>query len=110
MNENYMLFATDVKNLIEYYYHKRGLKWPDFNDAMKFVLTEIGEVYEIDLTRTGGWVRNNPDNKPITFDKERLASELGDVIMMVMVAGIVEGVDPLQALLNKIHRKLEAIE
>ena len=97
----------EVYNLIMQYYKKRGLKWPDFNDAMKFALTEIGEVYEIDLARTGGWVRNNPDSKP-DFDKERLSTELGDVIMMLMVAGIVEGVNPIQSLVNKINRKIEA--
>jgi len=100
----------EVYNLIIQYYKKRGLKWPDFSDAMKFVLTEIGEVYEIDLSRVGGWVRNNPDNKPITFDKERLATELGDVIMMIMVAGMAEGVNPLAALIRKINKKLETVD
>jgi NTP pyrophosphatase (non-canonical NTP hydrolase) len=98
----------EIWNLIIEYYKKRGLKWPDFDDAMKFVLTEIGEVYEIDLSRVGGWVRNNPQDKP-EFDKEALGRELGDVIMMLMVAGIAEGVNPLAALVNKINKKLEAI-
>jgi NTP pyrophosphatase (non-canonical NTP hydrolase) len=98
----------EIWNLIIEYYKKRGLKWPDFDDAMKFALTEVGEVYEIDLAREGGWVRNNPDAKP-EFDKERLSTELGDVIMMLMVAGIVEGVNPLASLVTKINKKIEAI-
>jgi len=101
-----MIEQWDVYNLIIEYYRKRGLKWPDFNDAMKFAITELGEVYEIDLARTGGWVRNNPGSKP-GFDKEDLGRELGDVIMMLMVAGIVEGVNPLAALINKINTKLK---
>jgi len=99
----------EVYNLIIQYYKKRGLKWPDFDNAMKFVLTEIGEAYEIDLSRVGGWIRNNPDAKP-EFDKNALGSELGDAIMMLMVAGIVEGVNPLAALVNKINKKLEAVD
>lgn len=99
----------EVYNLILQYYRKRGLKWPDFDNAMKFALTEIGEVYEIDLAREGGWVRNNPDAKP-AFDKDALGRELGDVIMMLMVAGIAEGVNPLAALVNKINKKLETVD
>jgi len=103
------MLTSELKDFIVNYYNKRGLKWPDFDDAMKFVATEIGEVYEVDLSRDKGWVRNNPESKP-TFNKEQLASELGDVIMMVMVAGIAEGVDPLQALLKKMCRKIKECE
>jgi hypothetical protein len=91
--------------IVKYYYEQRGLKWPDFNDAMKFVQTELAEVYELDLARTSGWVRNNPDSKP-EYNKEDMAEELGDAIMMLLVAGIVEEVDPIQALINKMNRKL----
>lgn len=100
-----LMLTSELKDFIVKYYDKRGLKWPDFDDAMKFVATEIGEVYEVDLSRVRDWVRNNPQDKP-NFSKERLASELGDVIMMVMVAGIVEGIDPLQALISKMCRKI----
>lgn len=91
--------------LIKDYYEKRGLKWPSFSDALKWMQTEIAEVYELDLARTGGWVRNNPDDKE-AFSSERLAEELGDAIMMLIVAGIVEGVDPLSALEKKIQKRL----
>lgn len=99
---------ADLSEFILYYYEKRGLKLPDFNSAMKFVQTELGEVYELDLAREGGWVRNNPESKP-KFSREELAIELGDVIMMIMVAGIVEGVDPLKALIDKMERKLKVL-
>lgn len=92
-------------DIINKYYSDKGLTFPNFENAMKFVITELGEVYELDLARIGGWVRNNPQNKP-AFSKEKLAEELGDVIMMLMVAGIAEGVDPELALVNKIARKL----
>jgi len=71
----------ELVNLIYYYYEQRKLKWPNFENAMKFVQTELGEVYELDLARSGDWIRNNPQNKP-NFDKEELAKELGDAIMM----------------------------
>ncbi len=100
----------DLLKIIINYYEKRGLKWPSFDNAMKFAIAEIGEVYEIDLTRYSGWVRNNPNNKPTEFDKEKLGDELGDVIMMIMVAGIVEEVDPLAHLVRKINVKLKELE
>jgi NTP pyrophosphatase (non-canonical NTP hydrolase) len=103
-----LMLTNEFTDFIRNYYTKRGLAWPNFEDAMKFVATEIGEVYEVDLSRNPTWVRNNPQDKP-TFSKEQLASELGDVIMMVMVAGIVEGVDPLDALVKKINRKLAGL-
>jgi len=95
-------------DIIKDYYIKRNLKWPDFHQALKFVHTELGEVYELDLSRDGGWIRNNPENKP-EFDKNDLAKELGDVVMMIIVAGIAEGVDVEQALANKLSKKLEQL-
>jgi NTP pyrophosphatase (non-canonical NTP hydrolase) len=98
-----------VVKVIQDYYEKRGLKFPDFDNAMKFVHTEIAEVYELDLSRVGGWIRNHPENKP-DFDKQKLAEELGDAIMMLLVAGMAEGVDPIDALYRKIEKKLESIK
>lgn len=99
---------SNLVDKIQEYYDKRGLKFPNFDNAMKFVATEIAEVYELDLSRIGGWVRNNPDSKP-DFDKNALAEELGDAIMMLVVAGMAEGVDPIEALQNKMERKLKKI-
>jgi NTP pyrophosphatase (non-canonical NTP hydrolase) len=95
-------------DIIKDYYAKRNLKWPDFHQALKFVHTELGEVYELDLSRDGGWVRNNPENKP-EFNKDELAKELSDVVMMIIVAGIAEGVDVEQALKNKLNNKLQQL-
>jgi NTP pyrophosphatase (non-canonical NTP hydrolase) len=97
---------VQLAELIQTYYTHRGLKWPNVDKALQFLETEKAEVYELLLARDGGWKRNNPGNKP-AFNRERLAEELGDCIMMAMVAGIVEGVDPVEALVNKIHRKLQ---
>jgi NTP pyrophosphatase (non-canonical NTP hydrolase) len=97
----------ELLDIILDYYDKRKLILPDFDDAMKFVATEIGEVYEVDLSRKE-WVRNHPENKP-QFSKEKLSEELGDCILMLMVAGYSEGVNPIQSLKDKINRKLEKL-
>lgn len=104
---------TDLQNpspLIEQitsYYTQRGLVWPpDADTALQWVVTELGEVTEVLLARKARWVRNNPEDKT-GFSKDALAYELGDVVMMALVAGIVEGVDPIKALQDKMSRKLQ---
>ena len=95
-----------LKSKIKDYYKKRGLKWPKNSwQALGWLHSEIGEVYELLQAREGGWVRNNPDEHD-EFARERLAEELGDCVMMLYVAGIVEGVDIEQGLLDKMERKL----
>lgn len=98
-----------IFNLIKHYYAERGFRIPTTEQAVMWAQTEIGEVCELLLARIGGWKRNNPDSHP-KFSKELLAEELGDVIMMLLVAGIAEGVDPLHALRMKMRRKLEELE
>lgn len=98
---------NDVTYKIIQYYAKRGLKVPDVWHALAFADTEKAEALEVLLAKEGGWIRNNPDSKP-GWDKDHFAEELGDVIMMVIVAGLAEGVDPVEALLNKMNRKLQA--
>ena len=89
---------------IKEYYEKRQLNHPNVWEALGWTITEIGEVYEVLLSQ-GSWVRNNPENKP-KFSKEALAEELGVVIFMLVVAGIESGVDPIQALRDKMQRKI----
>ena len=98
----------ELLKLISKYYETRQLKYPNIWEALAFTQTELGEVYEILLAQKGGWIRNNPQNKP-DFSKEELAKELGDSIMMLVVAGMAEGVDPIQALTDKINSKLSKI-
>jgi len=97
----------DLEHDVIHYFNARGLVWPeDADTALQFALTEMAEATELLLSRKAGWKRNNQDSKR-GFSKERLAEELGDVLMMVLVAGIAEGVSPVQALRDKIQRKLE---
>jgi NTP pyrophosphatase (non-canonical NTP hydrolase) len=89
--------------LIVSYYEQYGLKWPTTIEALMWAQTEMAEAYELLLARDGGWIHNQ--NYHSEFDSDKYAEELGDVIMMLLVAGIVEGVNPLTALSTKLHRK-----
>lgn len=100
--------TNELVSLIKEYYTFRGYKYPNVWEALGFVTTEMGEVYELLLDRSSGFVRNNPDAKP-KFSEDRLAEELGDAIMLLVVAGLVEGVDPLVALEEKIRSKMELL-
>lgn len=94
--------GVGILELIRSYYEPRGLQWPlDADEALMWVLTELGGVMELLLARRGEWVRNCPDEHR-EFSKVRLAEELGDVVMMVLVAGMVEGVDLLEVLREKL--------
>jgi len=96
----------DIVTMVGNYFHERGLKWPENADeALMWAQTELAEAYELLLARKGGWTRNNPEEHP-PFDNQKLAEELGDAIMMIIVAGIVEGIFPLAALRRKIECKL----
>jgi hypothetical protein len=61
---------------------------------------EMAEALEIEIAQYN-YKRNNPSMKP-PFSKETLATELGDAMMMIQVAGMAYGVDPLKALLEKL--------
>ena len=93
-----------LKEILEHYYMKTGRVWPNLDDAIHFADTEKGEALEIHLARKTQYVRNHPEDKP-TWSPERFEEELGDWLMMVQVAGMVEGVDPLRGLLKKLRRK-----
>jgi len=98
---------TPLSKRIEFYYEVRKLTWPSFKEAMEWAMTEIAEVLELDLARGPKWVRNNPKDHPL-FSESKLAEELGDAMLMLQVAGMVEGVDPLFSLYSKMNRKIEA--
>lgn len=91
-----------ITQLIETCWIHRQRVWPpDADTALMWALTEMGEATELLLERKADWVRNNPGKHP-PFSKDRLAEELGDIIMMVVIAGMVEDVNPIVALRNKL--------
>jgi NTP pyrophosphatase (non-canonical NTP hydrolase) len=98
---------SELGEYIQRYYVIRDLKKSNVWQNLAWATTEMGEAYELLLAREGGWKRNNPDTHP-EWDKKKFGEELGDAIMMLIVAGQVEGVDALDALVDKLTRKLEA--
>jgi hypothetical protein len=98
----------ELLDIILDYYDKRGLNFPNTWESLGWANTELGEVYEQLLAKNSNWVRNNPQDHP-PFEKEKFSEEISDVIMMLMVAGYNEGVNPIQSLKDKINRKLEKL-
>ena len=96
-----------LANLVIQYYDYRRLKWPSIWEALGWAHTELGEAYEVLLAAVGGWKRNNPQDHPDGWDKDKFGEELGDAVMMLIVAGIIAGVDVEEILREKIRRKLE---
>lgn len=87
------------------YYTSRKYQIPNVWEAMAWAHTEMAEAYEVLMAKKSEWVRNNPQNKP-DWDPELFAEELGDAIMMLIVAGLTQGADPLQAMIDKLDRTL----
>lgn len=100
---------SDLARQIMNYYDKRVLQWPSEWEALAFVNTELAEVYEVLLSRNPRWVRNNPQDKPV-YDPEKFAEEAGDAIMMLIVASINIGIDPILSLQRKMERKIKEHE
>jgi NTP pyrophosphatase (non-canonical NTP hydrolase) len=106
MSDTGYYVANEIENIVLKYYEKRGLEWPTTEEALMWSIAELGETFDLVLSRNTKWVRNNPEKHP-QFSKEKFSEELGDIIMMLFVAGICEyDVNPLNALLDKINRKL----
>ena len=100
-----MFDSTDLVSLIQSYYEYRKLTQPTTLEAVAWAVTELGEAMDHALMLSGDWVRNNPDDHMATT--EALCEELGDVIMMAIVAGITIGFDPISCLVCKINRKMK---
>lgn len=94
---------TNLASLIVLYFKIRGYKVPSVDDALKWHATEVGEACEVILA-DNGYVRNNPDDHP-PYSPEKFGEELGDAIMMLIVAGLTAGVDPVACLIEKMGRK-----
>mgnify|MGYP001613849862 CR=1 FL=1 len=88
---------------IKRYYKVRGLTMPDTKEALDFAITEWAEARELLFAEDGKRVRNH-EQEP--YSDKRFAEELGDVILMAIVAGMTRGLDPLQAMVNKLDRKM----
>lgn len=95
-----------LESLIAYYYRVRKYKMPTAQQALMWLITELGEASELLLARETGWVRNNPQNHE-AWSAERFADELGDIVMMAVVAGQAEGVDVIARLEERLHDRIQ---
>lgn len=89
-------------------WREKGLKWPSAMQALAFATTELGEALELLLERDGGWTRNNPSDKE-KFTTDRFEQELADIIMMVQVAGMDYGLDPVARLYKELESKVAGV-
>ena len=107
---DYLSEDQGLDGLITEYYAIRELVWPrGADEALDWALTELAEAKELLLARRGNWVRNNPEAHP-DFSRNLLEAEMADMIMMVLVAGMVEGLNPLSALHSKLRVVLSRAE
>ena len=95
-------FLVDLRRAVSLYFDRTDKVWPEAPAALLFAVQEIGEASDYLMPLLGDFVRNNPENHPEQFDTDGYGEELGDVILMALVAGYVSGVDPLAAMLKKI--------
>ncbi len=84
--------------LVKGYYEFRGLVWPDADQALMFLVSEVGELADAQVHSKAEWVRNNVRERDP-------ADEAGDVLMMLTVYCINRGIDPVEALKAKMKRK-----
>ena len=96
--------TTNLVDLVQQYYAFRGLTQPDANQAYLFLVSEIGELADALVADQAQWVRNNPDRE------RHIPSEIGDVLMMLTVFAVTQGVDPVNALKEKMEKKGFIIE
>ena len=95
-----------LEEIILFYFKERGYVMPNVWEALAFADTEKAEALEVLLAGNGKkWVRNNPEDKP-DWDRDAFADELGDMLMMITIAGLTEGLFPVTAMLEKMKRKL----
>ena len=83
------------------YFRERSLPMPNSENALHFLVSEVGELSDAVVQDKGEWIRNNPEK---TRD---ISDEVGDVLMMLTVFCIQRGISPAKCMVSKMRRKLE---
>ena len=89
----------NIVDIVMKYYDFRGLTQPDANQAFLFLVSEIGELSDALVANQAAWVRNSPDRD------RHIPAEIGDVLMMLTVFAATQGIDPIEAMLEKMKSK-----
>lgn len=87
-----------LQQLIESYYTSRELVSPNADQALLFLVSEIGELADAHVHLQAEWARNNQHERSIQ-------DEIGDVMMMLTVYAVAHGTDPVGCMLDKMRRK-----
>jgi len=97
--------AYIIASTIDFHFRGRGRVQPTVEDGLLWMVTEIGECFEL-WSAQKDYKRNNPDDKE-AYSKERFGEELGDVVYMAIITGLVAGVNPLAAIFLKMKKQIE---
>ncbi len=94
-----------LSEAVDSYFRYRKLTDPDVLDAFLFLTSEVGEMADALVERraeqaSSGWVRNHPDQKHKSPEKEG-----GDILMMLVKTMQKLGYDPLQQMFSKWKEK-----
>jgi len=93
-----------VQGHCDYWVSKGQWKWPNLQDALMFLVTEVGEALDAYLrTETMGYIRNQERKRDLT-------EELADVLFMSCVAACLLGTDLEAKLCAKLERKSAGME
>lgn len=95
--------TRELLELVHSYFVLRKYVMPNPDEALMFLVSEIGELADAMVHARKNWVRNNPGEKD--GSKEAIANEIGDVLMMLTALGITFGLDPLECMLDKFESK-----
>ena len=95
-----------LTDILKDFYKRTGRVFPNFDRSLQFADTEKAEALEIYLAKFPEFKRNHPEDKP-KWLPEKLEMELGQMIQMIQVAGMAEGVDPLAGLIRKLSRQTD---
>ena len=83
--------SLNVRSLVEEYVNDRESTGrfirPNIDDALAFLVTEVGEAVEANMRRKPDYMRNNPTKE------YSLGKELADVVFMAFVCAMVAGED-----------------
>lgn len=89
-----------IQEVIYRHYMREDKKWPNTEEAMMWVATEVGEVFDVLLEMRGGWKRNHPEAHVGT--QVALVDEMTDVLFMILVAGMSLDVDLIEILRDRL--------
>lgn len=94
-----------LEEVVKDYFTRRKLLWPtDAGQAIFFLVSEVGEFCDAYVHGQANWVRNNPDRHE---ESDLIGKEAGDVLMMLLVACEILGINPVAEMIVKMGDKLK---